>query len=160
MDQDDFQSIYEFKTQAARHAAGVDRGDSTAFMLAEVFDVYKCYMDDPTNTDALKQWKTVATSFDVFKHLENKAIYSSFSEKGYHKYCFIRHVDCKNANDCMADPLLITIYLISITGFKGVVLPDDPFNVVFDKKDLTDAEYLALLEKHKDLLEKGSLRLL
>ncbi len=158
---EDYLGIYKFKSEAARLAAGQEFGYSTAFVDPAVVDAHKNLIANPTNPGSNGQWLDAVAKFDVTGYLKkNKAIYSSFSESGLHKYLFIKNVACKNASTAISDPALIANYLISITGLKGVVFPDDPLYNALDKGMISDAEYCALLQKHKDVLEKGKQRLL
>ena len=158
---DDYLGIFKFKSEAARLAAGQELNYSTAFVDPAVVDAHKILLANPTNPGSMEQWLHAVAKYDMTGYLEKgKTIYSSFSESGSHKYLLVKNVACKNASTAISDPALIANYLISITGFKGVVFPDDPLNVALDKRMISDAEYLALLQKNKDVLERGKQRLL
>ena len=158
---EDYLGIYKFNSEAARLAAGQEFGYSTAFVDPVVVDECKKFIANRAELDSKGKWLDTAAKYNLTSYLKmNKAIYSFFSESGLHKYSFIKNLACKNASTAISDPALIATYLISITGFKGVVFPDDPLNNALDKGMISDAEYCALLQQHKDVLEKGKEKLL
>ncbi|UKZ54371.1 hypothetical protein TrVGV298_008179 [Trichoderma virens] len=152
---------YRLCSAAATKAVNQDFVYSTACVDPEVVDAHVHLVADPANLGLKKKWGDVVTKHNLLKYLSSdRAVYSSFSQSGLHKYLFLRNVQCKNADRAINDPVLIASYLLSITGFNGVVFPDDPLYAKLEQKMLSTDEYYALLRDNEDVLESGKRRLL
>lgn len=152
---------YRLCSAAATKAVNQDFVYSTACVDSEVVDAHVDLVADPANSDLKEKWGHVVTKYNIRKYLTGeKAVYSSFSQSGLHKYLFLRNVQCKDADTAINDPVLIASYLLSITGFNGVVFPDDPLYAKLEQKMLSTDEYYAILRDNEDVLGFGKRRLL
>lgn len=105
------------KSPAVRNATEAEYEQSTTNVPIHYVEAKKNVAQSPTaeNRERLSILEYGYKIQDIYT--KGKAIFSSMTNKGYHKYEYSRPVDCYDPQKAIEDPTLIVCYLTSIVGF-------------------------------------------
>ncbi|KAI8597230.1 hypothetical protein EDD21DRAFT_311082 [Dissophora ornata] len=113
-----------------------------------VYNIHKAYTKTPTDPEAIGAWEKIMESHDISKYLKDGKVVSSTEDiDGEHEYLVTRYVPVENPHEVIGSVYLSLLYLLSITGYRGLILKDEPLFKEFEKPNLTDGEYLKLVER-------------